>query len=52
MIKYNFFYENINKKFKILIKQNIIITTKFSYSLIKNIKHFSKEKKLYYKSQL
>ena len=46
------FMKNINKKFKILIKQNIITTIKFLYSLIKNIKHFSQGKKLFPKSQL
>ena len=41
--------KNINKKFKILIKQNIITTIKFLYSLlIKNIKHFSQGKKNYF----
>ena len=43
------FMKNINKKFKILIKQNIITTIKFLYSLlIKNIKHFSQGKKNYF----
>ena len=36
----------MNKKFKILTKQNIRTTTKFLYFLIKNIKYFNKEKKL------
>ena len=40
------FMKNINKKFKILIKQNIITTIKILYSLIKNIKHFSQGKKI------
>ena len=38
--------KNINKKFKILIKQNIITTIKILYSLIKNIKHFNPRKSL------
>ena len=46
MIKYIFFMKNINKKLKILIKQNIRITAEFSSSLIKNIKHCSQEKKI------
>ena len=52
MIKCNFYEKYIlflfymNKKFKILTKQNIGTTTKFLYFLIKNIKYFNKEKKL------
>ena len=44
--------KNINKKLKILIKQNIRITTEFSSSLVKIIKHCSQEKKLCFKFQL
>ena len=44
--------KNINKKLKILIKQNIRITTEFSSSLVKIIKHCRQEKKLYFKFQL
>ena len=42
IIFYFLFY--INKKLKNLTKQNIKTTTKFLFSLIKNIKHLNQEK--------
>ena len=36
----------MNKKLKFLINQNLRTTTKFLSFLIKNIKHFIKEKKI------
>ena len=50
MIKYIFLWKQyilflyINKKLKILTKQNIKITIKFLSSLIKNVKYFNQEK--------
>ena len=53
MIKYKFFVKivfyflfYIIRKLKILTNENGITSTKFSSSLIKNIKHFNQEKKI------